>query len=265
MKMPDNSDKRINNVLEVVSAYANLDFSKKAFIGQEHNVYDALAAGINMLGEELRGSTVSLREKEALVKEVHHRVKNNLQIISSLLSLQENFIKGKSAKAKFRESRERVRSMALIHEMLYISKKFSEVNFAGYLETLVNSLFSTYNISNKKIRLALDIDISDKYFDIDTAIPCGLLVNEIISNSFKYAFSKKKNGILSLQMKSTGIKDYLISIEDNGPGFPPNINLNSASFGLQLINTLAEQIKGNIEFESGKGGTKYNIYFSLKN
>lgn len=264
MKKEDNSNKRINNVLEVVSAYANLDFSKKAFIGHEHDVYDALAAGINMLGEELRGSTVSLREKEALVKEVHHRVKNNLQIISSLLSLQENFIKGKGARAKFRESRERVRSMALIHEMLYISKKFSEVNFAEYLETLVNSLFSTYNIGNKKICLQLEIDLTDKFFDIDTAIPCGLLVNEIISNSFKYAFLKKKNGIISLQMKNRGTREYLLSIEDNGPGFPSKTNLDSTSFGLQLINTLAEQIKGKIDFETGKGGTKYKIHFSLE-
>ena len=258
------SDKRINNVLEVVSAYANLDFSKKAFISNNHNVYDALSAGINMLGEELRDSTVSLREKEALVKEVHHRVKNNLQIISSLLSLQANFVKEKKAREKFRESRERVRSMAIIHEMLYISKKFSEVDFAEYLETLVNSLFVTYNISNKKIGLKLHIDIIDKFFDIDSAIPCGLIVNEIISNSFKYAFFKRRSGIISVQLKNSRPKNYCLLIEDDGAGFPKNINLNSASFGLQLINTLAEQIKGEIQFDTGKNGTKYEIVFSLK-
>lgn len=262
--MMSDSDNRINNVLEVVSAYANLDFSKKAHIGNDHNLYDALSAGINMLGEELRESTVSLREKEALVKEVHHRVKNNLQIISSLLSLQANFVKEKGAREKFRESRERVRSMALIHEMLYLSKKISEVNFAEYIETLANSLFATYNISNKKIALKLNIDITDKFFDIDTAIPCGLIVNEIISNSFKYAFLKKKNGIISIQMKNTEPKNYCLFIEDNGHGFPKKVNLNSATFGLQLINTLAEQIKGEIQFETGKNGTKYGINFSLK-
>lgn len=260
--MKSDSEKRIMEVLEVISALANRDFSKKAYVSPEHNSYDALASSINMLGEELRESTVSLREKEALVKEVHHRVKNNLQIISSLLSLQSNFVKGKGAREKFRESRERVRSMALIHEMLYISKKFSEINFPEYLETLVNSLFSTYNLGNKKIRLKLDIKTAETYFNIDTAIPCGLIVNEIISNSFKYAFVKKSSGAISLSLTNTSEGKYMLSIQDNGCGFPESINFDSPSFGLQLIHTLTEQIKGVIHFETGKNGTTYTILFS---
>lgn len=261
--MKGTSEGRISNVLKVISSYANLDFSKKARFGKKHDVYDALAAGINMLGEELRASTVSLREKDALVKEIHHRVKNNLQIISSLLSLQANFVSDKKTRQQFLESRERVRSMALIHDMLYRSKEISGVDFTDYMKTLANSLFTIYNIKNKDINLVFDITISNNLFDIDTAIPCGLIVNEIVSNSFKYAFSNREKGTISLSLKNTEGRNYLLSVEDDGTGFSKKVNLNTESFGLQLINILAEQLNGTIQFSTGKTGTRYDIAFIL--
>ncbi len=253
---------RLKKVLKVIMDYAAYNFGNRAAIGKDHDILDALAAGINMLGEELRDSTISLKEKEALVKEAHHRVKNNLQIVSSLLSLQANFVKGRDAREKFQESLDRVRSMALIHEMLYISKNLAEVNFREYLETLVKSLFTSHQL-RENIQLKIDIEIQQENFDIDTAIPCGLIVNEIISNSLKHAFSNKQQGLVSLELKNIHEKKYLLSISDNGSGFPKNVHLDSDFFGLQLIQTLVEQIHGIIQFETGKKGTKYSIVFKL--
>jgi len=209
----------------------------------------------------------SLAEKEVLLKEIHHRVKNNLQVISSLLNLQSGYISDISALQMFKESQNRVRSMSLIHEKLYQSKDLARIDFAEYIKDLANYLFRMYRRQayNAKIR----IDAEDVSLDIDTAIPCGLIVNELISNSLKYAFPteneasvkrRESEGEIGVELRSND--DHLMLIvSDNGIGLPEDLDFRETeSLGLQLVNTLTEQLEGNIELIR-KGGTTFKITF----
>jgi PAS domain S-box-containing protein len=186
--------------------------------------------------------TSSLQEKVILLREIHHRVKNNLQVISSLLNLQSSKIKDDSAKEIFRESRNRIRSMALIHEKLYQSKDLSRVDFSGYLHSLSGELFRSYNIQPGQIDLKAEIE--GVYLHVDTSILCGLIVNELLSNSLKHAFPKGKRGEVSLSVKRNN-GNYVLSVKDNGIGFPAAVDhKNTSSLGLQLVNTLTDQLGG---------------------
>jgi two-component sensor histidine kinase len=205
----------------------------------------------------------SLNEKEFLIKEIHHRVKNNLQIISSLLNLQESTIKDKDAREKYRESVGRVKSMALIHEMLYQSKNLSNINADQYLNELVNYIGSTYNVG-KKIDVKLTIDSSLKRIDMNRAVPCGLLINELLSNAFKYAFDGKKKGTIHIDFKilKKGQHKFQLSVKDNGVGLPSKVNMDSPeTLGLQLVQTLVEQLEGKLSVNH-KNGTEFAIQFS---
>lgn len=205
----------------------------------------------------------SLNEKEFLIKEIHHRVKNNLQIISSLLNLQESTIKDGQAREKYRESVGRVKSMALIHEMLYQSKNLSNINAEQYLNELVSYIGSTYNLG-KKIRVKLSIDSSLKRIDMNRAVPCGLLINELLSNAFKYAFYNKKTGSIHIDFKilKRGNYKFQLSVKDNGVGLPSKVNINSPeTLGLQLVQTLVDQLEGNL-IVNHKKGTEFAIQFS---
>lgn len=201
----------------------------------------------------------SLKEKEVLLKEVHHRVKNNLQVISSILSLQSNHTHDEKILSILNESKDRVRSMAIIHENLYRTNNFSSINFSSYVKELAHNLVASYQF-NKNVRISLDFDIHEVELNLDQAIPCGLVINEIITNSIKYAFSEKTEGTIFLAMQE---QEGLIKIEvaDNGTGFPENLDyLNSDSLGIQLIITLIEQLDGNIKMDNSQG-IKYLINF----
>ncbi len=198
----------------------------------------------------------SLREKETLLKEIHHRVKNNLQIISSLLYLQSNRVKDESISRLLHDSRDRIRSMALIHENLYRTENMARINMQAYIRDLLLYLLKSYDVNRTEINIRLEI--KRIYLNIDRAIPCGLIINEAVSNALKYAFSKicLKNNIpaeikISLSKKSS---EYILSIEDNGIGLPPDYNPeNGSSLGMRLIFSLADQINGTVRIRQDSG------------
>ncbi|PKL66451.1 MAG: hypothetical protein CVV28_10635 [Methanobacteriales archaeon HGW-Methanobacteriales-1] len=198
----------------------------------------------------------SLLEKEMMLKEIHHRVKNNLQIISSLLNLQSGNVSDDKDLKLFIESRDRVRSMAMIHEKLYQSENLSKINFKYYLENLSQQLLMSYDLSGK---VKLNFDCDDVFMGIETAVPCGLLVNEIITNSMKHAFPDELSGNINITLKA--YDDYELIISDDGIGLPNDINMEeSNSLGLQIINNLINQIDGSIEFNNSHG-TQFKIKF----
>jgi PAS domain S-box-containing protein len=200
----------------------------------------------------------SLKEKEILLKEVHHRVKNNLQVISSILNLQSSFVTDEKILDILEESRNRIRSMAIIHENLYQTSNFSSINFTNYLGNLTRDLISSYQVETDKVELKLDLQ--QVGLVLDQAIPCGLMINEIITNALKYAFPNGKKGTVNISM--TEEKEIVtLRIEDNGIGLPKGFNyLESETLGLQLVATLVEQLEGELVLESD-GGTKYCITF----
>jgi PAS domain S-box-containing protein len=203
----------------------------------------------------------SLEEKNVLLSEIHHRVKNNLQIISSLLNLQSHYIDDEKDKIIFKDSQSRVKSMAMIHEKLYQSLDFSKVDFKGYIFSLTTHLFQTYNTNSENVKLNLDVE--DIALNMDTAIPCGLIINELLSNSLKYAFPHGKKGCINIKLKSEDSL-LILEIEDNGIGFPEGYDFdNNDSLGLQLVSSLVRQIEGKLEIIA-KDGTKFKIIFPHK-
>ncbi len=194
----------------------------------------------------------SLEEKEVLLKEIHHRVKNNLQVISSLLKLQAGYIKDDRILEVFQESQNRVRAMALIHEKLYQSEDLAKTDFAEYIHSLATDLFRSYSVNSRVIKLNLNVE--DVRLSIDTAIPCGLIINELISNSLKYAFSAGQAGEINISLSSEAGDRYTLIVQDNGSGFPTNLNFrNTKSLGLQLVCSLIKQLHGTIDLERDRG------------
>ena len=222
----------------------------------------AVSVGIDITERKLAEAQIqaSLREKEVLLQEIHHRVKNNLQVISSLLDLQSQQLEEQAMLEVFRESQNRVKSMALVHEKLYQSKNFARINFAEYTESLTNFLFKAYELNSGNVKLELDID--EVNFNIEMAIPCGLIINELVSNALKYAFPNNRSGIIRMVIRSEGNNTYTMIVEDNGVGFPIECDLNKVkSLGLQLVNVLVKQLKGNLEIDQSRG-SKFQIQFS---
>ena len=201
----------------------------------------------------------SLKEKEVLLKEIHHRVKNNLQVISSLLYLQSKSSKDEEALAMFQESRNRVRSMALVHERLYQSQDLARVDFAEYVRSLANHLFRSYGVNTNVIRLKINSD--DVLLGVDTAIPCGLIINELVSNCLKHAFLEGREGEVRIEFRSDD-GECTLMVSDNGVGFPKDLNFrDTGSLGLQLVNTLVHQLEGTIELDRSSG-TAFKITFT---
>jgi two-component sensor histidine kinase len=206
--------------------------------------------------EQIRSS---LGEKEILLKEVHHRVKNNLQVISGLLNLQAHHITDESSKEIYKESQNRIISMALIHEELYQAKDLARVDFGAYIENLAENLFGSYSVD--KDRITLDLDIAHTEMVVDTAIPCGLIVNELISNCLKHAFPDGMSGRVRVVFHELDDKEYVLEVSDDGVGLPPEMDITrTASLGMQLVYLIAEQLKGEMEV-SREGGTSFRILF----
>jgi len=203
----------------------------------------------------------SLKEKEILLKEIHHRVKNNLQVISSLLSLQSKTIKDGQALEKFKESQNRVKLMALFHEKLYQPKNLAEIDFGEYIRSIVTNLFHSYG-SNPDV-IALQTDINDtSLLDVDTAIPCGLIINELVSNSLKHAFTAGRKGKVCIDFRLENDNKFMLTVSDNGVGMLDDLDFrNTKSLGLQLVNTLVEQLEGTIDLDRN-GGTAFKIKFA---
>jgi two-component sensor histidine kinase len=188
---------------------------------------------------------------QVLMKEIHHRVKNNLQVISSLLDLQSISIKDKQASGAVREGKLRVQSMALIHQNLYNDGNIKGIVMEDYIKKLVENLFHSYNIQENKINLVTDIDHLN--LDVDTVIPLGLILNELISNSLKYAFKGKEQGEIYVTLKEKN-QQLQLQVKDNGCGFPPNWSrIQSNSFGYNLINAFAQKLKAKLDIYNDKG------------
>jgi len=200
----------------------------------------------------------SLREKEVLLKEVHHRVKNNLQVVSSILNLQTSHITDEKILSVLDESQNRIKSMSLIHENLYQTNDFASVNFSEYIKNLIKNLIHSYQVYDIKINFLFDF--KDIKLDLDHAIPCGLIVNEIVSNTLKYAFAGRTEGTIFLSIKKEKHTFYL-EIGDDGIGLPKDIDIeNTETLGLQLVCSLVEQINGTLKLKDEKG-TRYLIIF----
>jgi len=205
---------------------------------------------------ELRSA---LKEKEVLLKEVHHRVKNNLQVISSILNLQTSYVKDKETADLLKECQNRIKTMAYIHESLYQTKDFLHINFSEYIINLVKNLFYSYDANQQKIKTIFDVDTI--FLNLDTSIPCGLIVNELVSNALKYAFTDGSGGCVTIKIKKLKNNNIEMVVSDNGKGIPENIDYkNTETLGLQLVSILSEQINGTITINRTKG-TTFKINF----
>jgi two-component sensor histidine kinase len=203
----------------------------------------------------------SLNEKEVLLQEIHHRVKNNLQIICSLLSLQSNRIQDRDVLQIFADSQNRVKAMALVHERLYKSQDLGRVDFPGYTRNLTDHLIRSYRTESKAVELALDVEAVP--MNINTAVPCGLIINELVSNSLKYAFQESQEGLISIRLFQQDPANLRLVVKDNGIGFPRGFDLgNAQTLGLKLVNGLTQQLGGTISLRN-KSGTEFDIYFPL--
>jgi PAS domain S-box-containing protein len=209
------------------------------------------------LAEEL--TKKSLKEKELLLQEIHHRVKNNLQIIVSLLKLQAKYIYDERDLEIFNNSRSRVETMSLIHEKLYKSRDISRIDFESYIKDLASYLIKAYKVHQENIELT--VRASDIYLGIDTAIPCGLIINELIINTLKYAFPEGKKGKICISVEQSN-DEVQLTVADDGIGLPQNFNIKeSDSLGLQLVDTLIRQLNGSVHVDNSEG-TSYKIRFT---
>jgi PAS domain S-box-containing protein len=201
----------------------------------------------------------SLREKEALLKEIHHRVKNNLQIISSLLSLQSDHITNENAMEALRDSQNRVRSMAMIHEQLYSSGDLAKIDFSQYIKDLAAQLFRTYSVQARSIEVALDVE--PVILEIDRAIPCGMIINELVTNCLKHGFTGRTQGIITVTLHREEAGMIRFSVGDDGVGISPEVDImNAPSLGLKLVRTLTDQLRGQMAVRR-EGGTRFEVTF----
>jgi PAS domain S-box-containing protein len=204
----------------------------------------------------------SLKEKEVLIRELHHRVKNNMQVMLSLLRLQTRKIEDKKMVEILRVWQNRLRSIALVHEKLYESENLARIEFGSYIQRLAVSLFHAFNV--KESSVLLEMNIESISLDISTAIPLGLIINELVSNSLKHAFPEGRKGKIRLDFHKKNKNSYSLIIKDNGIGLPKNIKFqNPQTLGFQLINDLIDQIDGSVEV-SRRGGTTFKIIFQKK-
>ena len=245
------------------------DGSYKWLLGRAQAVWDEAGSPVRMVGSTTDISDrkqaedrikASLQEKETLLKEIHHRVKNNLQIISSLLRLQSKKIREPQALDLFKESQNRVQSMALIHEKLYQSSNLAQIDFQEYIETLVQELFRSYDAYKRSI--SFEVNVSQVSLSIALAIPCGLIINELVSNSVKYAFPEIIGGHICISLQERYNSQFILTISDNGVSLPDELDFrNTNSLGLQLVCRLTKQLEGSIELDR-RHGTKFKIVFA---
>ena len=200
----------------------------------------------------------SLKEKELLLREIHHRVKNNLQIISTLLTLQSSQSNKINVNDLYKESQNRIQSIALIHENLYHSEDLAHINFKAYVKGLVSDLFDSYGVDSSKIKLNLDIE--NVTLGIETAIPCGLIINELVSNSLKHGFKGVKTGQVNVELQKINEGKYALLVSDTGTPFSKELNLSSSdTLGLELIKNLVKQLDANLTFN--KDNKEFKIIF----
>jgi two-component sensor histidine kinase len=208
----------------------------------------------------LEAIKITLREKELFFREAHHRIKNNLQIIASLLSLQASYIPDPLIREMFMDSQDRVRSIALIHEVLSQSGDMGEIDFAAYIRELASQLTHIYSGESDRITLQLHLD--DLLLDVNKATPCGLILNELLCNALKHAFPTGRGGEIRIDLKVDAARQVTLRVSDTGIGLPIELDfLNAESLGLQLISTLTEQLEGTLTLDRGNG-TVFTLTFN---
>jgi PAS domain S-box-containing protein len=253
------------------ASIACLNAASKTYPAIPSSSRDSLEAIASLLGSTIvRIKTQeqihsSLREKEVLLKEVHHRVKNNFQIIMSLLNLQSRNIKDDAQLRYFYELRNRITAMALIHEKLYQSGNFASINFPAYILSLSTELRRIYHDPGREVEFKMEADDID--ISLDQAIPCSLIMNEILSNALKYAFPPtfENNARITVTIRRAGEGEVELSVSDNGVGIPGHIEpRNTATLGISLIDVLSSQINGNVHIDSSTEGTRFTIRFTPK-
>jgi len=211
--------------------------------------------------ERLKQLKASLHEKDILLKEVHHRVKNNLQVISSLIDLQAERLTDPATRALFRDTRDRVRSMALVHEKLYQSADLAHTELGAYIRNVMKELFLAHGEVSSKVSLQLELD--PVFLPVDMAIPCGLILNELATNSLKHAFVGRERGTIEIQLTSVPNESVRLLFRDDGWGLPDGLNLQAAeSLGLRLIRMLGKQLRGEVVTRSGEG-TTFELRFKI--
>jgi PAS domain S-box-containing protein len=234
----------------------------RAFFNQHQQAYRFIGTVLDISSPKFAEEQLkaALQEKVVLLKEIHHRVKNNLQIISSLLNLQSEYLDDPLTLDLLKSGQNRVASMALLHEQLYQSEDFAKIDFGQYICNLAANLFSSYNVGE---RIGLKISSDEIYLDIDKAIPCGLIVNELVSNSIKYAFPSNRSGEVNLKIYRENESSIILIVSDNGIGIPQTIDLeNPETLGLKLIIALTNQLDANLEINRNIG-TKFKVDFQI--
>jgi PAS domain S-box-containing protein len=234
----------------------------KSYGEREKDILDFVSGQVAKAIERKRTEEAlqaSCREKEILLREIHHRVKNNMQIVSSLLHLQSDRVTDEESRRTLKEGQLRIRSMALVHEKLYQSPDLSAIDFADYLRSLLTHLFRFFHIDAERIRLETALD--HVLLDINAAVPCGLLASELITNALKHAFPMDRKGVVEVGLHRTDDGAVALRIADNGVGIPESRDVfGDESFGLQIVNLLVGQIDGTVELDRKKG-TSFTITF----
>ena len=224
------------------------------------NILDDLAGEMGERTQVEERIRASLSEKEALLQEIHHRVKNNLQIVASLLSLQSGYIDDPKTLAHFNESQGRIRSMALIHEKLYQSHTLARIDLADYVGSLIAILTRTYT-GNSGIKVEMQLGAAT--VSIDSAVPIGLMLNELVTNALKYAFPKGRAGRILVTLTAKPCGDIALSVQDDGVGLDPRLKLERAgSLGLRLVRLFAKQLKADVTLSSLPGNTRFDVRFT---
>jgi PAS domain S-box-containing protein len=250
--VPLNIDGRTIGVLVVQTYTEGVRYGE-----EEKNILKFVSDQVAMTVHRKRAEAqikAQLQEKDVLLKEVHHRVKNNMQVISSLLNLQSRRVKDSAVLEMFKESQRRIRSMALIHERLYQSSDLSRIEFSQYLRNLAIHLFHSYQADSQRIQLRIDAEVV--HLNINTAIPCGLIVNELVSNALKHGFPEGRKGQLEIALHRVAGDGYMLQVKDDGVGIPEGLDFRKTeTLGMQIINTLVGQIDGRLELDCREGTT----------
>jgi PAS domain S-box-containing protein len=235
------------------------DVERENLLGQLRTLNTDLERRVTERTSEL---SATLREREVLLQEIHHRVKNNLQVISSLINMQVRQLEDNSSRDALEECQTRVQAIALIHEKLYQSKDYSRVPFSEYAKSLVANVFSAAGVSRSAV--ALHLAMEDLSLGVDKAIPCGLILNELITNALKHAFPNQRHGTVRVELRRDGERDVVFAVIDDGVGMPAEFHMNdSPSLGMSLVHTLVEQLDGSIEIIRD-AGTTFQVRFPME-
>jgi two-component sensor histidine kinase len=235
------------------------DREREDLLGQLRKLNSELEERVGARTSEL---SATLREREVLLQEVHHRVKNNLQVISSIIRMQVRQLDDPSSRDALEECQTRVQAIALIHEKLYQSKDYSRVPFSEYAKSLAANVFSATGVSPTGV--VLDLQMEELSLAVDKAIPCGLILNELITNALKHAFPDSRRGTVRVKLRRVDDRAILLSVADDGVGLSESFEIEkSDSLGMQLVSTLIEQLDGRLEI-SGAGGTTFSVTFPVE-